>query len=75
MLKFFFFGFLPHKKGRKKILEHLSKFDGTIVLFENPKRLKRTLNDIYIHHTDIIFTLIDPAGSQLSIGERTGSGR
>ena len=26
-----------------------SKFDGTIVLFENPKRLKRTLNDVYIH--------------------------
>ena len=47
--RFIFEGFLPQKKGRKKILEHLSKFDGTIVLFENPKRLKRTLNDVYIH--------------------------
>ncbi|MBD30846.1 MAG: 16S rRNA (cytidine(1402)-2'-O)-methyltransferase, partial [Candidatus Marinimicrobia bacterium] len=36
--RFIFEGFLPQKKGRKKILEHLSKFDGTIVLFENPKR-------------------------------------
>ena len=50
--RFIFEGFLPQKKGRKKILEHLSKFDGSIVFFENPKRLKRTLTDIINHIGD-----------------------
>lgn len=46
--RFIFEGFLPPKKGRKKILDHLSKFDGTVIFFENPKRLHRTLNDILV---------------------------
>ena len=44
--RFIFEGFLPHKKGRKAILENLSFFDGTIIFFENPKRMSRTLKDI-----------------------------
>ena len=44
--RFIFEGFLPPKKGRKTILQSLSIFDGTIIFFENPKRLKRTLIDI-----------------------------
>ena len=44
--RFIFEGFLPPKKGRKSILKNLSTFNGTIIFFENPKRLKRTLNDI-----------------------------
>ncbi len=46
--RFIFEGFLPPKKGRKKILDELSKFDGTVIFFENPKRLHRTLNDILV---------------------------
>ena len=46
--RFIFEGFLPPKKGRKKILDNLSKFDGTVIFFENPKRLHRTLNDILV---------------------------
>ena len=46
--RFIFEGFLPPKKGRKKILDDLSKFDGTVIFFENPKRLHRTLNDILV---------------------------
>ena len=46
--RFIFEGFLPPKKGRKKILDDLSKFDGTVIFFENPKRLNRTLNDILV---------------------------
>ena len=46
--RFIFEGFLPPKKGRKKILDDLSNFDGTVIFFENPKRLHRTLNDILV---------------------------
>ena len=45
--RFIFEGFLPPKKGRKTILQNLRVFDGTIIFFENPKRLKRTLKDIH----------------------------
>ncbi len=44
---FFFAGFLPTKKGRKSKLEELSKLNSTLILYENPKRLLKTLNDIY----------------------------
>ena len=44
--KFYFEGFLPKKKGRTKRLKYLKDLDGTIVIFESPKRLIRTLNDI-----------------------------
>ena len=44
--RFIFEGFLPTKKGRKSILDNLCNFDGTIIFFENPKRVKRTLSDI-----------------------------
>ena len=37
---------MPTKKGRKSILDNLCNFDGTIIFFENPKRVKRTLSDI-----------------------------
>ncbi|WP_185859066.1 16S rRNA (cytidine(1402)-2'-O)-methyltransferase [Blattabacterium cuenoti] len=43
--EFTFIGFLPKKK-RKIRLEHLSKENRTIVLYESPHRLLRTLNDI-----------------------------
>ena len=45
--RFIFEGFLPPKKGRGGILKNLSIFDGTTIFFENPKRLKRTLKDIF----------------------------
>jgi 16S rRNA (cytidine1402-2'-O)-methyltransferase len=45
--KFVFEGFLPHKKGRKTKLEQLSREDRTIVLYESPHRLNRTLRDIH----------------------------
>jgi len=45
--RFLFEGFLPPKKGRKKRLSALEKESATIIFFENPKRLKRTLSDIF----------------------------
>ena len=47
--KFVFEGFLPHKKGRKTRLEKLSEEDRTIVLYESPHRLLKTLEQIKAH--------------------------
>lgn len=44
---FIFEGFLPHKKGRKTKLNQLAQENRTIVLYESPHRLLRTLNDIH----------------------------
>lgn len=41
--KFHFEGFLPHKKGRKTRLEFLSTLSTTIILYESPFRLVKTL--------------------------------
>ena len=44
---FYFEGFLPKKKGRKTKLEFLSSLECSIVIFESPNRIIRTLKDIY----------------------------
>ena len=43
---FLFEGFLPIKKGREKKLRALSLLDTTIIFYESPKRIKRTLEDV-----------------------------
>ena len=44
--KFFFEGFLPHKKGRQTRLKFLSEFPNTVILYESPHRLVKTLKQI-----------------------------
>ena len=44
--RFVFEGFLPHKKGRRVKLKRLSSINGTLIFYESPKRIKRTLKDI-----------------------------
>ena len=44
--KFIFEGYLPRKKGRTKRMKQLAKYDVTIVIFEGPHRLLKTLRDI-----------------------------
>lgn len=46
MDRFIFEGFLPAKKGRRKRLEELAKELRTIVLFEGPHRILKTLREI-----------------------------
>jgi len=47
--KFYFEGFLPVKKGRKTRWEFLVKLDSTIILYESPHKLLKTLKDIIAH--------------------------
>ncbi len=47
--KFLFLGFLPKKKGRQTLLRGLAnklKSAGTIVIYESPYRIEKTLNDL-----------------------------
>ena len=44
--EFSFFGFLPHKKGRKLKLKNILGIYHTIILFESPHRLLKLLKEI-----------------------------
>jgi 16S rRNA (cytidine1402-2'-O)-methyltransferase len=45
---FLFYGFLKSSSGeRKKELESLKNFPNTIIFYESPHRINKTLNDIY----------------------------
>lgn len=44
--KFYFEGFLPHKKGRQTRLQYLSQLEYTFVLYESPFRLTRCLTEL-----------------------------
>lgn len=44
--RFLYIGYLPLKKGRKKMLESLVNFPYTIVLYEAPHRIQKTLKEI-----------------------------
>jgi 16S rRNA (cytidine1402-2'-O)-methyltransferase len=44
--RFIFEGFLPHKKGRKKRIDRLTDEDRTLVFYESPHRLVKTLNQL-----------------------------
>ena len=46
--RFTFEGFLPPKKGRKKRLESLAKETKTMIFYESPHRLLKTLDDFSI---------------------------
>lgn len=44
--KFFFEGFLPHKKGRQTRLNELAELKYSIVFYESPHRLLKTLSQL-----------------------------
>lgn len=44
--KFFFEGFLPQKKGRQTRLKELSQTSNTLVFYESPHRLVKTLGQL-----------------------------
>ena len=44
-----FEGFLPHKKGRQTRLRELALYKETLVLYESPHRILRTIRDLVEH--------------------------
>ena len=44
--RFVFEGFLPHKKGRKGRIEELAAESRTIILYESPHRIAKTLSQL-----------------------------
>lgn len=44
--RFHFEGFLPHKKGRKTKLEQLAELEVTMIFYESPYRLVKTLKQM-----------------------------
>lgn len=47
--KFYFEGFLPHKKGRQTRLQYLATLSYTFVLYESPFRLVKCLEQLATH--------------------------
>ncbi len=47
--RFLFEGFLPQKKGRQKRLQELSEMPFTIVLYESPHRLLKSLEQLMLY--------------------------
>ncbi len=44
--KFLFLGFIPQKKGRKKILKAIVDEDRTVIFYESPYRILKTLTEL-----------------------------
>ena len=47
--KFVFIGFVPHKKGRKTLFENIAQQKETVVFYESPHRIKKTLTQLAEH--------------------------
>ncbi|WP_373810705.1 16S rRNA (cytidine(1402)-2'-O)-methyltransferase [Porphyromonas macacae] len=50
--RFFFEGFLPMKKGRRTRLEELARMQCTVILYESPFRIVKTLTQLIEHFGD-----------------------
>ena len=47
--KFLFLGFIPHKKGREKLFKEIGEEDKTVVFYESPHRILKTLTSLAEH--------------------------
>ena len=50
--RFSFEGFLPVKKGRTKRLKELADENRTVIFYESPHRILKTLNDLSTHYNE-----------------------
>lgn len=46
---FLFLGFLPHKKGRETLFKEIAASKRTVVFYESPHRLMKTLGSLAVH--------------------------
>jgi len=46
--RFTYLGFLPVKKGRKTLLEHFKVVEQTVVFYESPHRIVKTLSELSV---------------------------
>lgn len=47
--EFLFLGFLPHKKGREKLFKEIAEEKRTVVFYESPHRIEKTLTSLAEH--------------------------
>ena len=52
--RFLFEGFLPVKKGRTKRLKEIAEENRTVIFYESPHRILKTLNDLSTYYNDDI---------------------
>ena len=71
--KFYFEGFLPHKKGRQTRLEFISSLPCTVVLYESPHRVLKTLDQLIEHYSEEHQTCVARELSKLHEEVKTGS--
>ena len=50
--RFSFEGFLPVKKGRTKRLKEIADENRTVIFYESPHRILKTLNDLSTHYNE-----------------------
>lgn len=50
--EFLFLGFVPHKKGRQTLFKKIAEETRTVVLYESPHRLLKTLKELIEHTTE-----------------------
>ena len=50
--EFVFLGFLPHKKGRQKLLDEVALMKRTVVLYESPHRMAKLLGELALRMPD-----------------------
>jgi 16S rRNA (cytidine1402-2'-O)-methyltransferase len=50
--QFTFYGFLPHKKGRKSLFDEMFQSNRISIFYESPHRLMKTLSFIYENYKD-----------------------
>lgn len=44
--QFLYLGFIPHKKGRKTMFKEIGETDRTVVFYESPHRIEKTLESL-----------------------------